>query len=181
MKKVYNIANLLTLFRLILIIPVLILVYFDTKITSLISAILFVIAAITDVLDGYIARKYNLITTVGKLIDPLADKLLIISVLIILVKLNRVPVIFPLIIIAREFTITGLRAIASTHGIVISANQFGKDKTFFQTVSLTCLLIYYPLFGINSYAVGIFFIIVATFYTLFSGVKYIKDFIEKIK
>ena len=181
MKKVYNIANILTLFRLILIIPILILANLDTKFTSLLSAILFVIAAITDVLDGYIARKYNLVTTFGKLVDPLADKLLIISVLIILVKLNRIPVIFPLIIIAREFTITGLRAIASSQGIIIPASQFGKDKTFFQTVSLTCLLIYYPLFGINSYSIGIFFIIIATFYTLFSGIKYIIDFSKKLK
>ncbi len=181
MKKFYNIPNLLTTFRLILIIPILILANLDTKLSSLLSAILFVIAAITDILDGYIARKYNLESTFGKLIDPLADKLLIISVLIILVKLHRIPVIFPLIIIAREFVITGLRAVASSQGIIIQASQFGKDKTFFQTVSLTCLLIYYPLFGINSYSIGIFFIIIATFYTVFSGIKYLKDFISKLK
>ncbi len=181
MKKIYNLPNLLTTIRLILIIPIIFLVSFDTKITSLISAILFVVAGITDLLDGYIARKYNLVSTFGKLIDPLADKLLTISVLIILVKLNRVPVIFPLIIIAREFTITGLRAVASSQGIIISASQFGKDKTLFQNVSLTCLLIHYPLFGINSHAVGLFFITVATFYTIFSGINYIKDFISQIK
>ena len=181
MKKLYNLPNILTSFRLILIIPILILADINTRISSLLAAILFVIAAITDVLDGYIARKHNLVTTFGKLIDPLADKLLIVSILIILVKLHRVPVIFPLIIIAREFTITGLRAVATTQGIIIQANQLGKDKALFQNVSLTCLLIYYPLWGINSYAVGLFFITIATFYTVFSGIKYIKDFIEKIK
>ncbi len=181
MKKIYNIPNILTLTRLILIIPVLILLYFNNKTSNLISAILFVIASITDIVDGYIARKLNQVTTFGKLIDPLADKLLILSVLIMLVKLNRIPVVFALIIISREFIITGLRSVASSEGIIISANQMGKDKTFFQTVSFTCLIIYYPLFGINSYSIGIFFLIIAVFYTIISGYKYIKEFITTMK
>ncbi len=180
MKKFYNPANLLTSLRLILIIPILILLNVDKKIPNLISAILFVLASITDVIDGYIARKYNMETTFGKLIDPLADKLLIISVIVLLVKLHRIPIVFALIIISREFIITGLRAIASSEGIIISANKFGKDKTFFQTVSLTCLIIYYPLMGIHSYSIGIFFLIIAVIYTVFSAYKYIKEFISNI-
>ena len=178
MKKVYNLPNLLTCIRLILIIPILILLYIDNRILNLISAVLFVIASLTDIIDGYLARRLNQVTKIGKLIDPLADKLLILSVLIVLLKLNRVPLIFALIIIAREFIITGLRAVASSEGIIIPASQIGKDKTFFQTVSFTCLIIYHPLFGINSYSVGLFFLVVAVLYTIISGYKYIKDFIS---
>jgi len=180
MKKVKNVPNIFTAIRIILIIPILILLYANNKICNLISAILFVIASVTDVLDGYFARKYNQVTTFGKFIDPLADKLLIISIIVVLVKMNRIPLILALIIISREFIITGLRAIASSQGIIIAANKFGKDKTLFQTVSLTCLILYYPLFGINSYAIGNFFLIIAVGYTIFSAYKYINEFLNKL-
>ena len=136
-KTKMNLPNQLTIFRCILIVPFVILLMngFD-----LISLAIFIIASLTDLADGKIARKYNLVTNFGKFMDPLADKLLVCSALIILIQLGRIPAWVVLIIIAREFIITGFRTVASDKGVVIAASYWGKYKTTFQMI-MVCLML----------------------------------------
>lgn len=136
-----NLPNKLTLFRVILI-PFFI-VFLLVPITPYdkwIALAIFIIASLTDLLDGKIARKYNLVTNFGKFMDPLADKLLVCSALICLIELNKIPSWMVILIIAREFVISGFRLIASDNGVVIAASYFGKFKTTFQMIAV-CLLI----------------------------------------
>lgn len=136
-----NLPNKLTMFRVILI-PFFVL-FMLVPITSYdkwIALGIFILASLTDLLDGKIARKYNLITDFGKFMDPLADKLLVCSALICLVSLERIPTWIVIVIIAREFIISGFRLVASDNGVVIAASYWGKFKTTFQMVMI-CLMI----------------------------------------
>ena len=110
----------------------------------MIAVALFIIASLTDLLDGKIARKYNLVTNFGKFMDPLADKLLVCSALICLIELNALPAWMVIIIISREFIISGFRLIASDNGVVIAASYWGKFKTTFQMVSVVLLILDIP-------------------------------------
>ena len=110
----------------------------------MIALALFIVASLTDLLDGKIARKYNLVTNFGKFMDPLADKLLVCSALICLIELNALPAWMVIIIISREFIISGFRLIASDNGVVIAASYWGKFKTTFQMVSVVLLILDIP-------------------------------------
>ncbi len=136
-----NLPNKLTLMRVIMI-PFFI-VFLLVPITpydNWIALAIFILASITDFLDGYIARKYNLVTNFGKFMDPLADKLLVCSALICLIELDKIPAWMVILIIAREFIISGFRTVAADNGVVIAASYWGKFKTTFQIVAV-CLLI----------------------------------------
>ena len=136
-----NLPNKLTLFRVILIPFFVLFMLVDiTAYDKWIALAIFIIASLTDLLDGKIARKYNLVTNFGKFMDPLADKLLVCSALICLVVLTKIPAWIVIIIIAREFIISGFRLIASDNGVVIAASYWGKFKTTFQMVMI-CLMI----------------------------------------
>lgn len=136
-----NLPNKLTLFRVILIPFFVLFMLVDiTAYDKWIALAIFIVASLTDLLDGKIARKYNLVTNFGKFMDPLADKLLVCSALICLVALNKIPAWIVIIIIAREFIISGFRLIASDNGVVIAASYWGKFKTTFQMVMI-CLMI----------------------------------------
>lgn len=136
-----NLPNKLTMFRVILI-PFFIIALLVPGIPAgkWIALAIFIVASLTDLLDGKIARKYNLVTNFGKFMDPLADKLLVCSALICLVELGRIPSWMVVIIIAREFTISGFRLIAADNGVVIAASYWGKFKTTFQMIAV-CLMI----------------------------------------
>lgn len=137
-----NLPNKLTILRVIMI-PIFVifmLVPITGSADKWIALALFIIASLTDLLDGYIARKYHLVTNFGKFMDPLADKLLVCSALICLVELCKIPSWVVIIIIAREFIISGFRLIASDNGVVIAASYWGKFKTTFQMVMI-CLMI----------------------------------------
>ncbi len=136
-----NLPNKLTIFRVILI-PffVLFLLADITPYDKWIALAIFIIASLTDFLDGHIARKYHLVTNFGKFMDPLADKLLVCSALICLIELDRIPSWIVIVIIAREFIISGFRLVASDNGVVIAASYWGKFKTTFQIVMI-CLMI----------------------------------------
>jgi len=108
------------------------------------ALVLFIVASLTDLLDGKIARKYNLVTTFGKFMDPLADKVLTISGMICLIELGRIPSWIVVIIVAREFIISGFRLIATEHGIVIAANYWGKFKTTFQMIMIILMIMNIP-------------------------------------
>lgn len=136
-----NLPNKLTLFRVILIPFFVLFMLVDiTAYDKWIALSIFIVASLTDLLDGKIARKYNLVTNFGKFMDPLADKLLVCSALICLVALTKIPAWIVIIIIAREFIISGFRLIASDNGVVIAASYWGKFKTTFQMVMI-CLMI----------------------------------------
>jgi len=132
-----NLPNKLTVLRMIMIVPfvVLLLSGYDW-----IALVLFIMASLTDMLDGKIARKYNLVTNFGKFMDPLADKLLVCSALIALVEMGRIPAWIVIIIMGREFIISGFRTIASDNGVVIAASYWGKFKTVFQMI-MVCMMI----------------------------------------
>lgn len=136
-----NLPNKLTILRVIMI-PffIVFLLIPITPYDNWIALAIFIVASITDLLDGKIARKYNLVTNFGKFMDPLADKLLVCSALICLIELNRIPAWMVIVIIAREFIISGFRLVASDSGVVIAASYWGKFKTTFQMVAV-CLLI----------------------------------------
>lgn len=136
-----NLPNKLTIFRVILIPFFVVFLLFDiTAYDKWIALAIFIIASLTDFLDGHIARKYNLVTNFGKFMDPLADKLLVCSAMICLVELSRIPAWVVIVIIAREFIISGFRLVASDNGVVIAASYWGKFKTTFQ-ILMICLMI----------------------------------------
>lgn len=142
-----NLPNKLTTLRVIMI-PLF--VFFllwqngENRTFRMIALALFIIASLTDLLDGKIARKYNLVTNFGKFMDPLADKLLVCSALICLIELNALPAWMVIVIISREFIISGFRLIASDNGVVIAASYWGKFKTTFQMVSVVLLILDIP-------------------------------------
>lgn len=154
-KNKMNLPNKLTIFRVILILPFVLLLLgsyeqwgwfsalfggLNGAVPEYLALLVFVIASLTDLLDGKIARKYNLVTNFGKFMDPLADKLLVCAALIVLVEMKRIPSWIVVIIISREFVISGFRLIAADKGQVIAANYWGKFKTTFQMVMI-CMMI----------------------------------------
>ncbi|MDE7352376.1 MAG: CDP-diacylglycerol--glycerol-3-phosphate 3-phosphatidyltransferase [Acetatifactor sp.] len=151
-----NLPNKLTIFRVILIVPFLILLlggnagwFGDNAMAANLGALaIFIIASLTDLLDGKIARKYNLVTNFGKFMDPLADKLLVCSALIALIEMGRIPSLVVIVIIAREFIISGFRLVASDNGVVIAASYWGKFKTTFQMVMVCLMIVGDPIPGL---------------------------------
>ncbi|HDQ41691.1 MAG TPA: CDP-diacylglycerol--glycerol-3-phosphate 3-phosphatidyltransferase [Desulfonatronum sp.] len=175
-----NSANKVTLIR-ILAVPVLVLLlHFPGKILNALTMIGFILVALTDLADGFIARRWNLISNLGKFLDPLADKLLISSVLIMLVALGWVQAWIAIIIIGREITVTGLRAIAADQGYVLAADSFGKLKAILQVVALCPLILHYPWWGLDPQPIGQGLLLVALALTVFSGAKYIYHFFREI-
>lgn len=133
-----NLPNKLTVFRVILVIPFVALMLNGY---DLWAVAVFIIASLTDLLDGKIARKYNLITDFGKFMDPLADKLLVCAAMICLVEIGRLPAWMVIVIISREFIISGFRLVASDNGVVIAASYWGKFKTTFQMLMIIVLIL----------------------------------------
>ncbi len=150
-----NLPNKLTIFRVLLIIPFVLLLlggcgnwgWFNSLFGGImeyvdgIAAAVFIVASLTDMLDGKIARRYNLVTNFGKFMDPLADKLLVCSALICLVEMGRLPAWMVIVIISREFIISGFRLVASDNGVVIAASYWGKFKTTFQMIAVILLIL----------------------------------------
>ncbi|MBC2576739.1 CDP-diacylglycerol--glycerol-3-phosphate 3-phosphatidyltransferase [Peptostreptococcus canis] len=167
-----NLPNKLTLFRIILIPVLVIFMYLPISSKYLISLIIFIIAAITDALDGNIARKYNLITDFGKFMDPLADKLLVIAALICMIETSLVPGWIVLIIISRELSVSIMRAIAAADGKVIAAGTSGKLKTIVQMVSIILLLLGAHLNDNIVLTIGKVLIYLAAALTIYSGYEY---------
>jgi len=149
---------------------------FPNRVCTFIAAILFSIAAITDYLDGYIARTRGLVSTLGKVMDPVADKLLVSSAFIMLTALGWVPPWIVCIIIGREIAVTGLRNIIAERGEDVSATNLGKYKTGFQIAAIIPLLIHYPFLGLNPQVVGEFFLWGALGFTVWSGADYFIKF-----
>ena len=168
-----NLPNKLTLFRVILIpffVFFLLAPYFEGY-GNYTAVAIFIVASITDFLDGKIARKYNLVTNFGKFMDPLADKLLVSSALICLVALNKIPAWVVIVIIAREFIISGFRLVAADNGVVIAASYWGKFKTAFQMVTVIVLILNIP--GEVFAVIGTVLIYISLVLTVISLIDYI--------
>lgn len=164
--------NLLTLFRIAAVPIIIILMLFPNRFCVFVAALVFSAAAITDYLDGFYARKRNMVTTLGKIMDPVADKLLVSSAFIMLAALNWVPAWMVCIIIGRELAVTGLRNIIAEKGEDLSASNLGKFKTGFQIAAIIPLMIHFPFLGLNVQAIGNLFLWGALVFTIWSGVDY---------
>ncbi len=175
--RTFNLPTVLTVIR-ILIIPLFII---EAPANPQVGAFLFLIASITDFLDGYLARKFKQITKLGIILDPIADKLLVITALVILVDLVRVPAWIATVIILREFIITTLRFYALSRGVVIPAEKAGKAKTVLQMISILLLLIANELYGIDLYDVGLLLLYIATAMAVYSAIGYIFHFWRNLK
>ena len=139
-----NIPNTLTFGRILMIPLCLWFLDQDTPRSSFWAAIVFTLAAITDILDGYLARKLNVVSVLGKLIDPLADKLIVMATLVWMVEMGRMPTWVVIVLLAREFSITALRSVAASEGVIIAAGQEGKTKTALQMIGIIAALAAYP-------------------------------------
>jgi CDP-diacylglycerol--glycerol-3-phosphate 3-phosphatidyltransferase len=171
-----NLPTLLTLSRIILI-PFFVVITPDRP---FLGALIFGIASITDFLDGFLARKTGQITKFGIILDPIADKFLVISAFILLVDMARLSAWIAIIIIVREFLVTALRVVALSKDIVIPAEMGGKLKTFFQITSILCLIISTNILGVDLYDIGIVSIWIALILSILSGVQYTVSFWRKI-
>ena len=171
-----NLPNALTVFRVLAVPFIIALLYFPGPTTCALATLLFLVAILTDLADGFLARKFNQVTNFGKFLDPLADKILIASVLVMLVELNWVSAWVAIIIIVRELLVTGLRAIAADNGHVIAADKYGKMKTIMQSVALVPLIYHFPFFGIDVAWIGSALLFVAVLLTVYSGWNYLYGF-----
>ncbi len=171
-----NLPTLLTLSRIVLIPVFVFSVYFH----PIFGALVFSIASLTDFLDGYFARRSGDITKFGIILDPIADKFLVISALIVLVDMERLAAWIAIIIIVREFLVTGLRVVALSKDIIIPAELGGKIKTGVQIAAVLCLILHRSLFNINLYDIGIVLIWLALVLSIISGVKYTISFGKRI-
>ena len=188
-EELTNLPNLLTMMRVVLIAPVMILMLREDPLSSFYATMLFSVAAITDWLDGWLARRRGLESLVGKLLDPLADKLLVMAILVMAAQLGRIPGWFVVLVLAREITISSLRALSSQEGLVIAVVSAGKLKTALQMVGLVGLLAWYtyPIqfigFGthlVNFGAIGFALLLLSMVFSLASAVTYFSRFMGAI-
>lgn len=182
-----NPPTILTLLRIVTIPVVVILLYtaegkeipFNR---SVITFALFVAATITDLFDGYLARRYQMVTALGKLLDPLADKLLVCAAMIMLISPHRVPAWMVAIVVAREIGVTALRGVASTEGLVIAASSLGKWKTLLLNIGVAALILHYPVpvLGLDAHLFGMVFLMGGIILTAWSGIDYFFRFVGEI-
>ncbi len=183
-----NAPNAITLTRIALIPVFLWFTYHESRMDSFTAAVVYAFTGATDFLDGWVARRKNLVTVIGKFLDPLADKLIVMAALVMLVHLGRVAAWVVIVVMAREFIVTGLRTIAMSEGIVIAAGQEGKHKTAFQVVAIAFLLLHYryPIdagvlsFDLDANRVGTWLLYLSLFFSVWSAWKYFAGFVEAV-
>ena len=144
-----NLANKITLGRVLFVPVIIVLLHWPNKVFCLMATICLALACISDMLDGWVARREKQVTRFGKFLDPLADKLLVCSVLVMLTRLGWIPAWVTIVIIGRELIVTGLRAMAADQGVVIAADKYGKLKTILQSIALILLTLHYEWFGLS--------------------------------
>lgn len=177
-----NVPNLLTLTRILLIPVFVVLFATPDPDRSIIAAIVFVVAAVTDLLDGYLARRSGQVTKLGKLLDPIADKLLVLSALILLVNVDRVSALIAILIIAREVAVTGIRAIAAGEGMIIAAETTGKYKMALQVIAIVLLILEGTALSAlgNLHLAGIVTLYISLVLGYISGAQYVWSFWKQV-
>ena len=179
-RKIVNLPNTITLARLSIIPFLFCLLFSPDQTESLVLAIFFIIASLTDLLDGYVARRYQIVTTMGKFLDPIADKLVINTAMVLMIPIGRIPAWVVAIIIIRDFFVDGVRTIATSEGVVIQASWLGKQKTLCQTFAVSALMIHYPFLGADAHTVGTVLLFLALFMTIYSGMDYFMKFVKLV-
>lgn len=187
-QDIVNIPNILTLVRIALIPIVAMFIYYGDPLSGLIAVVLFAVASFTDWVDGYLARKLNLVSMTGKFLDPLADKLLVMTALVMLVPLGRLPAWIVIVIVAREISISSLRSLAAGEGLIIAAGEGGKLKTAFQMLGLVFLIMHFTYeinygFGsvmLNFHGIGFWLLAISVFFSLWSAWEYFWGFLKAI-
>jgi len=179
-RKILNLPNTITLLRLGVIPVLFFLPLGPDQFWSLVIATLFIIASLTDLLDGYIARKYQLVTTMGKFLDPIADKLVINTAMILMIPTGRIPAWIVALIIIRDFFVDGIRTIATSEGVIIQASPLGKQKTLCQVFAISALMIHYPFLGADAHQVGIVLLIFALILSILSALEYFLKFLKDV-
>lgn len=174
-----NLANKITLLRILMVPLIIVLLYFEGQVFCFLAACAFGFASLTDWVDGYIARRRNMVTSMGKFLDPLADKVLICSVLIMFVHLHWAPAWVVIVMVCRELIVTGLRAIAMDEGIVLAADKFGKAKTVLQICAIIPLTLHYPYWGYELWRYGEWLLYLAMLMAIFSCINYCVGFYGK--
>ena len=188
LQEFWNLPNMLTVGRIFMIPLFVWLLYDGDPWYSVMAASVFTVAAITDVVDGFLARRWNMITVTGKLLDPMADKLIVAAALIMMVRLGRVPAWIVIILLSREFIVNGLRQVAASEGLVIAAGQEGKWKTALQLAGIIALCIHYthPVFlvvgwyDVNFNVVGKVLIYLSTAFSAWSAGAYFQAFLNRL-
>ena len=168
-----NLPNKLTIARMCMVPLFMIALMMNTPASRLIATVIFALASLTDMLDGQIARKYNMVTNFGKLMDPLADKVLTAAAMICLVELGDLAAWIAVVIIFREYLITGLRSVAASENIVVAANIWGKVKTVCQMIALMLLMVKPQIVDLCGINIGLWLIYVAVALTIYSGLDYV--------
>jgi CDP-diacylglycerol--glycerol-3-phosphate 3-phosphatidyltransferase len=178
--KFWELPNILSMARIAAIPLVVIFLLWDNRFCNFMGALTYTIAAITDLLDGYMARKMKKTSKAGKLLDPLADKLILLAALVMLIPLERIPAWMVVLIIGREIAVTGFRGIASAEGIVIAASRWGKRKTAFLNVACIFLILgpNNPFFNVSWYLVGYVSLLIGLCFSLYSGWDYFRNLQE---
>jgi CDP-diacylglycerol---glycerol-3-phosphate 3-phosphatidyltransferase len=187
-RDLFNAPNAITAARIAMIPVILAFTYYEGRVNSFVAGALFAVTGATDFLDGWVARRTGTVTVVGKFLDPLADKLIVMSVLIMLVHLGRVPAWLVILILAREFMVTGLRTMAMSDGIVIAAGQEGKYKTSIQIAAISFLLIHYKYrvdflafeLDVDANVVGTWLLYLSVAFSLWSAWTYMRDFFRRV-
>jgi CDP-diacylglycerol--glycerol-3-phosphate 3-phosphatidyltransferase len=181
LKKHFSNPNVLTMYRVFAIPGLVVLLLFPNRVTTFFAALIFSIASVTDALDGFFARRLGLESSFGKVMDPVADKLLVSSAFIMMTSLGWVPAWIVCIIIGREMAVTGLRNLMAEGRQDVSASNLGKYKTGFQIAAIIPLLIHYPYLGIHFHVIGMFFLWCALLLTVWSGADYFLRFRDVLK
>jgi CDP-diacylglycerol--glycerol-3-phosphate 3-phosphatidyltransferase len=187
-EEFWNLPNLMTLGRIAIIPVFAIFTYWADPLHSFWAAALFSVASITDVFDGFLARRLNLVTVLGKFMDPLADKLIVMAALVLLVRLGRIESGLVIVLLAREFIVSGLRTVAISEGLVIAASQEGKWKTSTQLCAIIALLVHYK-YDVNFYffhatfdfnRVGKWMLVLSLILSVISAVGYFTAFMKGV-
>lgn len=179
-QQVLSLPNGISIIRVLTIPVILVLLFYPERIHSFITMLFFLSVAITDTLDGYFARRNRMVTTLGKFLDPLADKLLIATTLIALIPARGIPAWIVIVIISREIAVTGLRGIAVSQGIVLSASPMGKHKMVFEVTSIAFLIFNRVYFSIDFFQVGMVLLWISMGVAVLSGIGYFKKFLRSI-
>jgi CDP-diacylglycerol--glycerol-3-phosphate 3-phosphatidyltransferase len=179
-RETFNFPNTVTILRLAIIPALFLLLLSPGPTGSIVITFFFIIAALTDILDGYIARKYQVETVMGKFLDPIADKLILNTAMILMIPIGRIPAWIVAVIIMRDFIVDGIRSISSSEGLIVQASSLAKQKTLCQNFAVSALMIHYPFLGADAYVIGMVILYGALALSLISGADYLIKFYSAV-